>query len=107
MRAAWRWACRSTTWLLRAADGGALYGGSVPTADTLFHRLVRTPGGRDATDQLAPEVRDRVGRNGLLQVAADALQNVGDQVVNAKTVLPWLLSTLGAPGALLGLLVPI
>ncbi|WP_110180733.1 MFS transporter [Nocardioides solisilvae] len=76
-------------------------------ADALFGRLVRTPGGRDTLADLDPAVRDHVGRNGLRQVAADALQNVGDQVVNAKTVLPWLLSALGAPGVLLGLLVPI
>ncbi|WP_181312966.1 MFS transporter [Nocardioides campestrisoli] len=76
-------------------------------ADVLFARLVRTPGGRDTTGTLRPEVREHVGSNGLRQVAADALQNIGDQVVNAKTVLPWLLSAVGAPGVLLGLLVPI
>lgn len=45
--------------------------------------------------------------NGLRQVVANALQGTGDQVVNAKSVLPWLLTGLGAPGFLLGLLVPI
>lgn len=45
--------------------------------------------------------------NGLRIVAAGALQSAGDEAVNAKTVLPWLLSALGAPGWMIGLLVPI
>lgn len=51
----------------------------------------------------APE---HLAGNERRQVVANALQGVGDQVVNAKTVLPWLLAGLGAP-ALIGLLVPI
>lgn len=39
--------------------------------------------------------------------AANGLQNAGDQIVNAKTVLPWLFHQLGVPGFLVGLLVPI
>ena len=35
------------------------------------------------------------------------MQNAGDQVVSAGTVLPWLLAALGAPVGLIGLLVPI
>src|SRR5699024_7820421 len=45
--------------------------------------------------------------NGLRIVAAGALQSAGDEAINAKTVLPWLLSALGAPGWMIGLLVPI
>lgn len=45
--------------------------------------------------------------NGLRLIGASALQNAGDQVVNAGTVLPWLLTALGAPVALVGLLVPL
>jgi hypothetical protein len=40
-------------------------------------------------------------------VGALTLQHVGDTVVDAKTVLPWLLSAVGAPAALTGLLVPV
>src|SRR5690606_6116763 len=40
-------------------------------------------------------------------IGASALQNAGDQVVNAGTVLPWLLTSLGAPVGFIGLLVPI
>ncbi|WP_448852147.1 MFS transporter [Corynebacterium sp. 335C] len=39
--------------------------------------------------------------------AANGLQNAGDQMVNAKTVLPWLFHQLGVPGLLIGLIVPI
>ncbi|WP_448624948.1 hypothetical protein [Geodermatophilus sp. URMC 64] len=48
-----------------------------------------------------------VATNGLRQIAAQGLQSTGDQIVNAKTVLPWLFSALGVPGVLVGLLVPI
>ncbi|GAA4288001.1 MFS transporter [Georgenia daeguensis] len=75
------------------------------TAASLYDRLVRTPEG--ATDAMAPETARDVPRNGLRQIVAQALQSTGDQVVNAKTVLPWLFAALGAPGALVGLLVPI
>ena len=34
-------------------------------------------------------------------------QATGDQVVNAKTVLPWALTAVGAPSAVLALLVPV
>jgi hypothetical protein len=45
--------------------------------------------------------------NALRIVAAQTLQNIGDRVVDAKTVLPWLLTAVGAPAAFVGLLVPI
>lgn len=45
--------------------------------------------------------------NGVRQVVAQALQSAGDHSVNASTVLPWALHALGAPGAVLGLLVPL
>ncbi|WKD61572.1 Major Facilitator Superfamily protein [Corynebacterium ciconiae DSM 44920] len=40
-------------------------------------------------------------------IAANSLQNVGDQFVAAKTVLPWLLAHAGTPGFFIALLVPI
>ena len=75
-----------------------------PVANTLglYQRLVRA----DRSDQ-EPEEQRRVSRNGLLQMAASALQSTGDQVVNAKTVLPWALAAIGAPSATLALLVPV
>ena len=38
---------------------------------------------------------------------ANGLQGVGDQLVNAKTVLPWLLQAAGAPGFFTAMLVPV
>lgn len=38
---------------------------------------------------------------------SNGLQGVGDQIVAAKTVLPWLLHAAGAPGFFIALLVPI
>lgn len=40
-------------------------------------------------------------------VGAMTLQQTGDQVVKASTVLPWLFHSIGVPVALVGLLVPI
>lgn len=71
----------------------------------LYDRMVRTDG--SATGGLDPAVREAVPANGLRLVTAHALQSVGDQVVNAKTVLPWLLASLGAPASFVGLLVPL
>lgn len=40
-------------------------------------------------------------------VGAHGLQNIGDQIIAAKTVLPWLLQSLGAPSFVIAMLVPI
>ncbi|MDO5495078.1 MAG: MFS transporter [bacterium] len=72
-------------------------------ASTWYHRLV-TPDPEGEADAGGTE---RVARNGLRQITAQALQSAGDQVVNAKTVLPWILTGVGAPAALVALLVPI
>lgn len=72
-------------------------------ATTWYHRLV-TP---DREAEEGAGGTERVARNGLRQIAAQALQSAGDQVVNAKTVLPWILTGVGAPAALVALLVPI
>lgn len=58
-------------------------------------------------EELPPSVADEVPGNAARQVVAMALQKAGDLIVDAKTVLPWLLSSVGAPAALTGLLVPI
>ncbi|GIG53327.1 MFS transporter [Demequina activiva] len=56
---------------------------------------------------LKPDARPHIAANGVRQMVAQALQSMGDQVVNAKTVLPWLVTALGAPGAFVAFLVPI
>lgn len=45
--------------------------------------------------------------NAARQVIALTLQKTGDRVVDAKTVLAWLLPAIGAPAGLTGLLVPL
>lgn len=57
--------------------------------------------------ELAPEVAAAVPSNATRLVSAHTLQNVGDLVVDAKTVLTWLVAATGAPAAIVGLLVPI
>lgn len=71
----------------------------------IYQRLVHTD--ESGLETLSEEARPNVARNALRQMGALTLQSVGDQVVNAKTVLPWLLNALGAPGAFVAFLVPI
>lgn len=75
-------------------------------ADAIYARLVRAQVDPEEAG-LAPEAARHAAGNGLRQIVANTLQGAGDQIVNAKTVLPWLLTGLGAPGAVLALLVPI
>lgn len=72
------------------------------TAQRLYQRLVRA----ERSDQEPVEQR-ATARNGLRHVTANTLQAIGDQAVNARTVLPWLLASLAAPSGLIGLLVPV
>ncbi|WP_151525995.1 MFS transporter [Serinicoccus kebangsaanensis] len=74
-----------------------------PAPQRIYHRLVEP----DAAAERELGGPERVASGGLRLITAGALQSIGDQVVNAKTVLPWLLSVVGTPVALVGLLVPI
>jgi hypothetical protein len=58
-------------------------------------------------DALPAEVAAAVPVNSTRTVVSHTLQNVGDHIVDAKTVLTWLLAATGAPAAFVGLLVPI
>ena len=79
--------------------------GSGP-AGRWFERLVSTDAVA-AVDDLPEAARAAVPANAGRQVGATTLQKVGDLIVDAKTVLSWLLAALGAPAGLTGLLVPI
>ncbi|WP_416908244.1 MAG: hypothetical protein ACMVO5_01060 [Polymorphobacter sp.] len=46
-------------------------------------------------------------KNGLLHVAALTLTKVADSLIDPKLVLAWLLTSLGAPGMIIGALVPV
>lgn len=74
----------------------------VTTAVRVYQRLVRA----ERSDQ-PPEEQRATARNGLRHVVANTLQALGDQAVNAKTVLPWLLASVSAPALFTGLLVPV
>ena len=54
-------------------------------------------------DDLAPHE----ARNGLIHVVALSLTKVADSLIDPKLVLSWLLSALGAPGVVIGALVPV
>lgn len=49
----------------------------------------------------------QVPGNALRIIGAQTLQSIGDKAIDAKAVLPWLLTAVGAPAAFIGLLVPI
>ncbi|MFH5821286.1 MFS transporter [Georgenia sp. AZ-5] len=88
----------------RGTGGGTAVGHS-SFAERLYSRLV--PSVPFTAASLPEPARAALPANGLRLVAANALQSAGDQVVNAKTVLPWLLTSVGAPASLVALLVPI
>lgn len=52
-------------------------------------------------------VAEHSKENAKRYVLANGLQNVGDQIVAAKTLLPWLLQSSGVPGFFIAMLVPI
>jgi hypothetical protein len=68
------------------------------TLQRMFARLT----GADAAD-LGPDE----ARNGVIHVAALTLGKTADGLIDPKLVLSWLLSALGAPGAMIGALVPV
>ncbi|MEM7496572.1 MAG: MFS transporter [Pseudomonadota bacterium] len=63
----------------------------------LYTRLT----GADETPEIA-EVR-----NGLRHVVAQSLNKLADGLIDPKLVLSWLLGAMGAPGVLIGALVPV
>ena len=58
--------------------------------------------GADPDDVDAAEAR-----NGVIHVISLTLTKTADALIDPKLVLSWLLTALGAPGAMIGLLVPI
>jgi hypothetical protein len=66
---------------------------------------------RDAFSILAGADRDDIrpgeARNGLVHVIALTLTKTADALIDPKLVLSWLLTALSAPGAMIGLLVPV
>ena len=81
---------------------------STGVVDRLYARLVRSEVGDPADVKALPGDADQdVAHNAVHTVGALTLTKIGDRIVDAKTVLTWLLGALGAPSALTGLLVPV
>ncbi|WP_417523525.1 MFS transporter [Marinovum sp.] len=71
------------------------HAGGRPIADQLFHRI--------SGEQTAPQE----ARNGLRHILALTASKLSDGLIDPKLILSWLLTSLGAPAVLVGLLVPI
>ena len=61
----------------------------------------------DSDSRSTPGDLPHESHNARRFVIANGVQNLGDQLVAAKTVLPWLFQAAGVPAALTALLVPI
>ncbi|GAB6164425.1 MFS transporter [Thermostilla marina] len=79
---------------------------SLSLVERFYDFLIEDSGGRVCKDIPAKACR-HVPRNFFLIGFAQILTRLADELANAKTVLPWLLSTLGASGGWIGMLVPV
>ncbi len=77
-----------------------------PALERTYKALVNEEDARVCTE-ISDDACAVVPGNFLLQVLAQFATKLGDAVANPKTVLAWLLSTLGASGAFIAFLVPI
>ncbi|MGD8417522.1 MAG: MFS transporter [Pseudomonadales bacterium] len=75
-------------------------------AQTLYERLTNEEDARVCRDISEEACRATPG-NFVLILASQCLTKLGDAVTNPKTVLAWVATSVGAPSAVLGLLVPI
>ena len=75
-------------------------------AERVYQALVNEEDARVCAD-IADEACRQVPGNFLLQVSTQFLTKLGDAIANPKTVLAWMLSSLGAPGVFTAFLVPI
>ncbi len=77
----------------------------------LSNRAYAVLSGDDQTDRLCEAIPEsactRLPRNYLLNVGNGASSKLAEQVAGPNVVLPWLLGAIGAPAALVGLLMPV
>ena len=59
------------------------------------------------TGEEAGDIRPDEARNGIVHVVSLTLTKTADALIDPKLVLSWLMSALGAPGAMVGALVPL
>lgn len=71
--------------------------------DTILHRDTQ----HEDVHELSAYAREHIRHNAVTFVAANGMQNIADQLAKASTVLPWVMSAVGAPAWMTGLLVPI
>lgn len=74
--------------------------------DSLYDRLAEDDEGRVCT-AISEEACRATPGNFFLTLASNTLTSIGDRIASAKTTLPWILGQVGAPGWMVGLLVPI
>ncbi|HUG86503.1 MAG TPA: hypothetical protein VMM13_18190, partial [Euzebya sp.] len=89
-----------------ASEAADVAGRSGPTAASTS-RIRRLLIGEHEVGDVHDPVAGAVPRNAALQVVALGMQQAGDLVMDPRTVLVWLLAALGAPTAVVGLLVPV
>lgn len=71
-----------------------------------MQNFVKTAYGR-ITNADAEDIRDEEASNGVVHVVSLTLTKTADALIDPKLVLSWLLTALGAPGAMIGALVPV
>ena len=74
--------------------------------ETLYEKLADEDESR-VCKTITEEACKVVPGNFFRQLVAQTLTKAGDRIANPKTTLPWLLQSIGAPGFLNGLLVPL
>jgi hypothetical protein len=74
--------------------------------EDIYAKLVNEEDARVCRD-ISEEACVQVPRNFFLLIGSSFLTQLGDAVANPKTTLAWLMSAVGAPVALTGMLVPV
>ncbi|MEO0423247.1 MAG: MFS transporter [Pseudomonadota bacterium] len=77
-----------------------------PAMERVYAALVDEEDARACRD-ISEDACRVVPRAFLANTTAQAMTGFGDAIINPKTTLPWLLTSLGAPGWAAGLLVPL
>lgn len=77
-----------------------------PALERVYAALVDEEDARVCRD-ISEDACRVVPRSFLANTTAQAMTGFGDAIINPKTTLPWLLTSLGAPGWAAGLLVPL
>lgn len=80
--------------------------GKSSTLETVFEALVIDDDGRTCRDIPDSSCREEP-RNFFTHVGSLSLSKLADGLIDPKLVLSWLMTVLGAPGYLIGLLVPV